>query len=74
MESKNLEFVQMTKKYDVAYEEGKNISPFTMVVKGAIDAGMNNKLCVARPPANQFHSYRRRYWNVHDCVHEQRVP
>ncbi len=39
MEAKNLELAQMTKKYDAGYEEGKNISPFTMVVKGAIDAG-----------------------------------
>jgi len=43
VEGKNIELVDSNKKYDVEPDDGnaKNISPFTMVLKGSIDAAVN---------------------------------
>lgn len=41
MEAKNVELAQFARKYEMGHEDSKNISPFTMAIKGAIDAPVN---------------------------------
>jgi len=41
IDAKNVEIAQIARKFETGHEDGKNLNPFTMVMKGAIDAAVN---------------------------------